>query len=144
VQHLPNKILWLLMTEQPESRGIAERALSVPIDSINRFRRRIQYETESFFAFSECFLGTLAIAQVCEQRQVPLVVNIAAAPQITDQGYKFLVRNFPTAGMLIGNGLKLIKDLLEAAKATPKSAAASLTVNGRRVDGQMAERLTAI
>jgi branched-chain amino acid transport system substrate-binding protein len=66
--------------------------------------------------------GTLAIAQVCEQRQVPLVVNIAAAPQITDQGYRFLVRNFPTAGMLIGNGLKLIKDLLEAAKATPKTA----------------------
>src|SRR5712672_1720206 len=62
VQHLPNKILWPLMTEQPESSGIAERALSVPIDSINRFRRRIQYETESFFAFSQRFLGTLAIA----------------------------------------------------------------------------------
>ena len=26
------------------------------------------------------FAGTLAIAQVCEQRQVPLIVNIGAAP----------------------------------------------------------------
>ena len=45
--------------------------------------------------------GTLAIAQVCEQRQVPLIVNIGAAPQLTEQGYKFLVRNFPTGGMLV-------------------------------------------
>jgi branched-chain amino acid transport system substrate-binding protein len=30
---------------------------------------------------------TSAIAQVAEQRGVPLVVNIAAAPQITEQGY---------------------------------------------------------
>jgi branched-chain amino acid transport system substrate-binding protein len=66
--------------------------------------------------------GTLAIAQVCEPRQVPLVVNIGAAPQLTEQGYKFLVRNFPTGGMLVGNGLKLIKDLLVATKASPKSA----------------------
>src|SRR5229473_4557646 len=42
--------------------------------------------------------ATLAMAQVCEQRQVPLVVNIAAAPALTEQGYKFLVRNFPTGG----------------------------------------------
>src|SRR5215831_8342921 len=66
--------------------------------------------------------GTLAIAQVCEPRQVPLVVNIGAAPQLTEQGYKFLVRNFPTGGMLVNNGLKLIKDLLAATKASPKSA----------------------
>src|SRR5438477_4511000 len=32
---------------------------------------------------------TLSIAQVCEQRQVPLVVNIAAAPPITAQAVKF-------------------------------------------------------
>src|SRR6187455_2403478 len=30
-----------------------------------------------------------AIAQVAEQRGVPFVINIAAAPQITEQGYKF-------------------------------------------------------
>jgi branched-chain amino acid transport system substrate-binding protein len=66
--------------------------------------------------------STLAIAQVCEQRQVPLVVNIGAAPQLTEQGYKFLVRNFPTGGMLVTNGLKLIQEVLDATKAAPKTA----------------------
>ena len=40
---------------------------------------------------------TSAIAQVAEQRGIPFVINIAAAPQITEQGYKFVFRNFPTA-----------------------------------------------
>jgi branched-chain amino acid transport system substrate-binding protein len=77
---------------------------------------------------AHCIVGafdsaaTAAIAQVCEPRQVPLVINIAAAPPITEQGYRYLVRNFPTAGMLIGNGLKLINDLLDATKAAPKTA----------------------
>src|SRR5258706_1949283 len=31
-----------------------------------------------------------AIAQVAEQRGVPFVINIAAAPQITEQGFKFV------------------------------------------------------
>jgi branched-chain amino acid transport system substrate-binding protein len=66
--------------------------------------------------------STLAMAQVCEQRQVPLVVNIGAAPQLTEQGYKFLVRNFPTGGMLVTNGLALIKDLLSATKLDAKTA----------------------
>ena len=66
--------------------------------------------------------GTLAMAQVCEQRQVPLVVNIAAAPQLTEQGLKYLVRNFPTGGQLVVNGLNLIKDLLLATRLTPKTA----------------------
>jgi branched-chain amino acid transport system substrate-binding protein len=66
--------------------------------------------------------GTLAIAQVCEQRQVPLVVSIAAAPPITEQGYKFLVRNFPVGGQLVTNGLRLIKDTLDATRLQAKSA----------------------
>jgi branched-chain amino acid transport system substrate-binding protein len=66
--------------------------------------------------------ATLAIAQVCEQRRVPLVVNVAAAPQITEQGYKFLVRNFPTGGQLAVNGLARIKAFIEETKATPKTA----------------------
>jgi branched-chain amino acid transport system substrate-binding protein len=76
----------------------------------------------------QCVVGafesaaTLAIAQVCEQRQVPLVVDIAAAPQITEQGYKFLVRNFPTGLQLVVNGLDRIKGFIEATKATPKTA----------------------
>src|SRR5580704_9860940 len=66
--------------------------------------------------------GTLAMAQVCEQRQVPLVVNIAAAPPLTEQGYKYLVRNFPTGVQLVANGLKLIKSVLDTTKLEAKSA----------------------
>src|SRR5476651_2060843 len=66
--------------------------------------------------------STLAMAQVCEPRQVPLVVNIGAAPQLTEQGYKFLVRNFPTGGMLVVNGLKLIKEVLDVTKLAAKTA----------------------
>jgi len=65
---------------------------------------------------------TVAIAQVAEQRGVPLVVNIAAAPQITEQGYKFVFRNFPTAGELVKNGLSLIGDLLRATNVVPRTA----------------------
>ena len=42
-----------------------------------------------------------AIAQVAEQKGIPYVINIAAAPPITEQGYKFVFRNFPTAGMIL-------------------------------------------
>ncbi|UYN96312.1 MAG: ABC transporter substrate-binding protein [Enhydrobacter sp.] len=65
---------------------------------------------------------TIAIAQVAEQRGVPLVVNIAAAPQITEQGYKFVVRNFPTAPMLITGALALHKEIFKVGGATPKTA----------------------
>ena len=65
---------------------------------------------------------TIAIAQVCEQRGVPLVVNIAAAPQITEQGYKFVVRNFPTAPMLITGALALHKEIFKVSGKTPKTA----------------------
>jgi branched-chain amino acid transport system substrate-binding protein len=65
---------------------------------------------------------TLAIAQVCEQRQVPLIVNIAAAPTLTEQGYRFLVRNFPTGGQIAADGLGRIKAFIEGTKASPKTA----------------------
>ncbi|MEO6032756.1 MAG: ABC transporter substrate-binding protein, partial [Burkholderiaceae bacterium] len=55
-----------------------------------------------------------AIAQVAEQRKVPFVVNVAAAPQITKQGYKYTFRNFPTAPQLVTNGLALFRDLFQA------------------------------
>ena len=65
---------------------------------------------------------TIAIAQVAEQRGIPLVVNIAAAPQITEQGYKWVVRNFPTAPMLITGALALHKEIFKVSGATPKTA----------------------
>ena len=63
-----------------------------------------------------------AIAQVAEQRGVPFVINIAAAPQITEQGYKFVFRNFPVASELVTNGLTLINDLFEATGTAPRTA----------------------
>jgi branched-chain amino acid transport system substrate-binding protein len=63
-----------------------------------------------------------AIAQVAEQRGVPFVINIAAAPQITEQGYKFVFRNFPVASELVTNGLTLINDLFHATGAAPRTA----------------------
>ncbi|HWH76004.1 MAG TPA: ABC transporter substrate-binding protein, partial [Candidatus Binatus sp.] len=63
-----------------------------------------------------------AIAQVAEQRGVPFVINIAAAPQITEQGYKFIFRNFPVATDLVINGLTLTQDLFKATATTPRSA----------------------
>ena len=65
---------------------------------------------------------TIAIAQVAEQRGIPFVVNIAAAPQITEQGYKFVVRNFPTAPMLITGALALHKEIFKVSGTTPKTA----------------------
>ena len=53
-----------------------------------------------------------AIAQVAEQRKVPFVINIAAAPQITQQGYKYTFRNFATSVDLIRNGLDAMNDTL--------------------------------
>jgi len=63
-----------------------------------------------------------AVSQVAEQRGVPFVINIAAAPQITEQGYKFVFRNFPVASELVLNGLTLIHDLFLASGATPRTA----------------------
>ena len=63
-----------------------------------------------------------AIAQVAEQKGIPYVINIAAAPQITEQGYKFVFRNFPTAGMILTDAFANQKEVFEATGAAPKTA----------------------
>jgi branched-chain amino acid transport system substrate-binding protein len=62
-----------------------------------------------------------AIAQVAEQKGIPFVVNIAAAPPITEQGYKFVFRNFPTAPMILADAFNNQKEVFQAAGTTPKS-----------------------
>ena len=64
---------------------------------------------------------TTAIAQVAEQKGIPLVINIAAAPPITEQGYKFVFRNFPTAPMILTDAFANQKEIFEAAGSAPKS-----------------------
>jgi branched-chain amino acid transport system substrate-binding protein len=63
-----------------------------------------------------------AIAQVAEQRGVPFVINIAAAPPITEQGYKFVFRNFPTAPMILRDAFANQLEVFAAAGAAPKTA----------------------
>src|SRR5947199_7388870 len=62
-----------------------------------------------------------AIAQVAEQKGIPFVINIAAAPPITEQGYKFVFRNFPTAPMILGDAFQNQKEIFEAAGKAPTS-----------------------
>ena len=52
-----------------------------------------------------------AIAQVAEQKGIPYVINIAAAPPITEQGYKFVFRNFPTAPMILNDAFTNQKEI---------------------------------
>ena len=59
-----------------------------------------------------------AIAQVAEQRGVPFVIN----DDVAVQGYKFVFRNFQTAGDIVRNGLALIGDLFRATSVAPRTA----------------------
>ena len=63
-----------------------------------------------------------AIAQVAEQKGIPYVINIAAAPPITEQGYKFVFRNFPTAGMILRDAFVDQKEIFATVGASPKTA----------------------
>jgi len=62
-----------------------------------------------------------AIAQVAEQKGIPYVINIAAAPAITEQGYKFVFRNFPTAKMILGDAFANQKEIFAETGAAPKT-----------------------
>ncbi len=62
-----------------------------------------------------------AIAQVAEQKGIPFVINIAAAPPITEQGYKFVFRNFPTAPMILNDAFVNQKEIFEVTGKAPKS-----------------------
>jgi branched-chain amino acid transport system substrate-binding protein len=65
---------------------------------------------------------TTAVAQVAEQKGIPLVINIGSAPEITEQGYKFVVRNFPTVPMLLSDELAEQKEVFDIAGVAPKTA----------------------
>jgi branched-chain amino acid transport system substrate-binding protein len=64
---------------------------------------------------------TTAIAQAAEQKGIPLVINIAAAPAITEQGYKFVFRNFPTAPMILRDAFAAQKEIFATTGAAPKT-----------------------
>jgi len=62
-----------------------------------------------------------AIAQVAEQKGIPFIINIAAAPPITEQGYKFVFRNFPTAPMILRDAFIDQKEIFAAVGGAPKT-----------------------
>lgn len=62
-----------------------------------------------------------AIAQVAEQKGIPFIINIAAAPPITEQGYKFVFRNFPTAGTILSDAFANQKEIFAETGVSPKS-----------------------
>jgi len=75
-------------------------------------------------AMTGCFDSgmTTAVAQVCEQKKTPFVISIAAAPQITEQGYKYVFRNFVRAQDIARDAMNLQKELFAASGKTPKTA----------------------
>jgi branched-chain amino acid transport system substrate-binding protein len=65
---------------------------------------------------------TTAVAQVAEQKGIPLVINVGSDPQITEQGYKFVVRNFPTVPMLLNDEFVEQMQVFSIAGVAPKTA----------------------
>jgi len=53
---------------------------------------------------------------------VPFIINIAAAPPITEQGYKFVFRNFPTGPMILRDAFLNQKEVFSVAGVAPKTA----------------------
>ncbi|MFX8758749.1 hypothetical protein ABTM54_19105, partial [Acinetobacter baumannii] len=66
--------------------------------------------------------AAMAISQVTEQKKIPFVVNIAAVPQLTEQGYKTVFRIFPTSVDIVKNGLTGMKTLFQTVGKTPQTA----------------------
>ena len=64
---------------------------------------------------------TIAAVQVAEQKGIPFIVHIGAAPQITESGYKWVVRNFPTIPMILDDAFLNQKALFEYTKTQPKT-----------------------
>ncbi len=66
--------------------------------------------------------ATISAAQAAEAAKVPLVVNVGSAPQITEQGFTQLFRNFPPSSEIVAKGVALFKDLPRGNGFDPKSA----------------------
>ena len=74
---------------------------------------------------------TTAIAQVAEQKGIPLVINVAGAPEITEQGYKFVFRNFPTVPMMLSDELRQPEGGVRASPARRRRRRCSCTSTTR-------------
>jgi branched-chain amino acid transport system substrate-binding protein len=66
--------------------------------------------------------STISVAQAAEAAKIPFLINIASAPQITEQGFTQIFRNFPPATTLVGNAVARIKELGATTGIEPKTA----------------------
>jgi branched-chain amino acid transport system substrate-binding protein len=66
--------------------------------------------------------STISVAQAAEAAKIPFLINIASAPQITEQGFTQIFRNFPPATALVANAVTRIKELGTATGIEPKTA----------------------
>lgn len=65
---------------------------------------------------------SMAIASVAERNGVPFLVDIAAADQITESGFKFTFRNFPTVSILSKTAAVYMMEIFKETGVTPKTA----------------------
>lgn len=66
--------------------------------------------------------ATISMAQAAEAGKIPLVVNVAAAPQITEQGYQYIFRNFLTAPQIVTNAVRRVIELEKLTGQNPQTA----------------------
>src|SRR3954467_7170537 len=66
--------------------------------------------------------ATISAAQAAEAAKGPLVVNVGSAPQITEQGFTQLFRNFPSSAEIVARGVTLFKELPRGNGFDPKTA----------------------
>lgn len=66
--------------------------------------------------------ATISAAQAVEAAKVPLVINVASAPQITEQGFTQIFRNFTPATQLVSNAVERIRELTASTGKPPKNA----------------------
>jgi branched-chain amino acid transport system substrate-binding protein len=68
--------------------------------------------------------ATISALQVAEAAKIPMVVHIASAPQVTEQGFTQVFRIYPKATDVVRESLVLLKDVV--AKASDKPAGAAI------------------
>jgi branched-chain amino acid transport system substrate-binding protein len=109
-----------------KSKGFGDMELVLGDTETNPQIARAQAEKlidQGIHVLTGCFDSgqTLAAAQVCEQKGIPFVVNIAAVPSLTEQGFKTVFRNFPTGPMIATDAFLLQKEMFQATGKAPKT-----------------------
>jgi branched-chain amino acid transport system substrate-binding protein len=71
----------------------------------------------------------LAISTLCEQRQVPFIMDVAALDKITDKGKKYTFRVFITVTGLLNGAVKYLTMVTEMKGVMPKRAVVTNTAD---------------